>query len=199
MKKVLGIVVILLLSFIGVLQHKYNKAKEELNIEIINGKAYQDQLEGIQQDNAQFEISMRTLRHFNDSISQKLVKTIDSLKIKDKRINSLVHQNIVLSKKDTVKLRDTIFKKDLQLDTIVGDKYISLDLKLRYPNTIIYQPTINLDLTTIISDTKEYVKPRKKYWIQRIFQKKHYVVRGKIIIYNPYVTTNQYRFIKIIK
>lgn len=199
MKKVLGIVVILLLSFIGVLQHKYNKAKEELNIEIINGKAYQDQLEGIQQDNAQFEISMRTLRHFNDSISQKLVKTIDSLKIKDKRINSLVHQNIVLSKKDTVKLRDTIFKKDLQLDTIVGDKYISLDLKLRYPNTIIYQPTINLDLTTIISDTKEYVKPRKKYWIQRIFQKKHYVVRGKIIIDNPYVTTNQYRFIKIIK
>lgn len=199
MKKVLGIVVILLLSFIGVLQHKYNKAKEELNIEIINGKAYQDQLEGIQQDNAQFEISMRTLRHFNDSISQKLVKTIDSLKIKDKRINSLVHQNIVLFKKDTVKLRDTIFKKDLQLDTIVGDKYISLDLKLRYPNTIIYQPTINLDLTTIISDTKEYVKPRKKYWIQRIFQKKHYVVRGKIIIYNPYVTTNQYRFIKIIK
>lgn len=199
MKKVLGIVVILLLSFIGGLQHKYNKAKEELNIEIINGKAYQDQLEGIQQDNAQFEISMRTLRHFNDSISQKLVKTIDSLKIKDKRINSLVHQNIVLSKKDTVKLRDTIFKKDLQLDTIVGDKYISLDLKLRYPNTIIYQPTINLDLTTIISDTKEYVKPRKKYWIQRIFQKKHYVVRGKIIIDNPYVTTNQYRFIKIIK
>lgn len=199
MKKVLGIVVILLLSFIGVLQHKYNKAKEELNIEIINGKAYQDQLEGIQQDNAQFEISMRTLRYFNDSISQKLVKTIDSLKIKDKRINSLVHQNIVLSKKDTVKLRDTIFKKDLQLDTIVGDKYISLDLKLRYPNTIIYQPTINLDLTTIISDTKEYVKPRKKYWIQRIFQKKHYVVRGKIIIDNPYVTTNQYRFIKIIK
>lgn len=199
MKKVLGIVVILLLSFIGVLQHKYNKTKEELNIEIINGKAYQDQLEGIQQDNAQFEISMRTLRHFNDSISQKLVKTIDSLKIKDKRINSLVHQNIVLSKKDTVKLRDTIFKKDLQLDTIVGDKYISLDLKLRYPNTIIYQPTINLDLTTIISDTKEYVKPRKKYWIQRIFQKKHYVVRGKIIIDNPYVTTNQYRFIKIIK
>lgn len=199
MKKVLGIVVILLLSFIGVLQHKYNKAKEELNIEIINGKAYQDQLEGIQQDNAQFEISMRTLRHFNDSISQKLVKTIDSLKIKDKRINSLIHQNIVLSKKDTVKLRDTIFKKDLQLDTIVGDKYISLDLKLRYPNTIIYQPTINLDLTTIISDTKEYVKPRKKYWIQRIFQKKHYVVRGKIIIDNPYVTTNQYRFIKIIK
>lgn len=199
MKKVLGIVVILLLSFIGVLQHKYNKAKEELNIEIINGKAYQDQLEGIQQDNAQFEISMRTLRHFNDSISQKLVKTIDSLKIKDKRINSLVHQNIVLSKKDTIKLRDTIFKKDLQLDTIVGDKYISLDLKLRYPNTIIYQPTINLDLTTIISDTKEYVKPRKKYWIQRIFQKKHYVVRGKIIIDNPYVTTNQYRFIKIIK
>lgn len=199
MKKVLGIVVILLLSFIGVLQHKYNKAKEELNNEIINGKAYQDQLEGIQQDNAQFEISMRTLRHFNDSISQKLVKTIDSLKIKDKRINSLVHQNIVLSKKDTVKLRDTIFKKDLQLDTIVGDKYISLDLKLRYPNTIIYQPTINLDLTTIISDTKEYVKPRKKYWIQRIFQKKHYVVRGKIIIDNPYVTTNQYRFIKIIK
>lgn len=199
MKKVLGIVVILLLSFIGVLQHKYNKAKEELNIEIINGKAYQDQLEGIQQDNAQFEISMRTLRHFNDSISQKLVKTIDSLKIKDKRINSLVHYNIVLSKKDTVKLRDTIFKKDLQLDTIVGDKYISLDLKLSYPNTIIYQPTINLDLTTIISDTKEYVKPRKKYWIQRIFQKKHYVVRGKIIIDNPYVTTNQYRFIKIIK
>lgn len=199
MKKVLGIVVILLLSFIGVLQHKYTKAKEELNIEIINGKAYQDQLEGIQQDNAQFEISMRTLRHFNDSISQKLVKTIDSLKIKDKRINSLVHQNIVLSKKDTVKLRDTIFKKDLQLDTIVGDKYISLDLKLRYPNTIIYQPTINLDLTTIISDTKEYEKPRKKYWIQRIFQKKHYVVRGKVIIDNPYVTTNQYRFIKIIK
>lgn len=199
MKKVLGIVVILLLSFIGVLQHKYKKAKEELNTEIINGKAYQDQLEGIQQDNAQFEISMRTLRYFNDSISQKLVKTIDSLKIKDKRINSLVHQNIVLSKKDTVKLRDTIFKKDLQLDTIIGDKYISLDLKLRYPNTIIYQPTINLDLTTIISDTKEYVKPRKKYWIQRIFQKKHYVVRGKIIIDNPYVTTNQYRFIKIIK
>jgi len=47
-----------------------------------------------------------------------------------------------LNKRDTIKFRDTIFVKNLKIDTIIGDKWIKKKLHLEYPNVIIIDEEI---------------------------------------------------------
>ena len=47
-----------------------------------------------------------------------------------------------LNIRDTVRFNDTIFVKDLEVDTIIGDRWIKKHLYLKYPNTIIINEDI---------------------------------------------------------
>ena len=46
-----------------------------------------------------------------------------------------------VQKVDTITLVDTIFTPTVDLDTTIGDKWYSLNLKLKYPSSIIVSPT----------------------------------------------------------
>lgn len=194
------ILTVLLLGTV-VLFYKYKSSQEKLNNAIINNKAFQEELALVEEDNLQFNLDINTLKSMNDSISLKLKESIQKSRIKEKRIEQLVHINNILQRKDTVYINnvDTIFVDNLNVDTVIGDEYYNLRLQLQYPNKIITTPTFINELNVITHTSREYVKPRKKFWIQRIFQKRHTVVRGTIINNNPYVIQSNNRFIKIIK
>ena len=96
-------------------------------------------------------------------------------------------------------MKDTIFVKSLKLDTIVGDRWYTMKLGLEYPNKIIVNPSFISEKYIITNSKKETIEPPKKYWIQRIFQKKHTVLTIDIVDKNPYMTTKKQRFIEIIK
>lgn len=134
-----------------------------------------------------------------DSINQKMNAVRKELRVKDKELESISMLVMTSSKKDTVTLRDTIFLKDMKIDTTLTDKnWYSLALSLEYPNKIAVHPEFNSDTYIVISSSKRIVGKPKACWIGRLFQKRHVVVEGRIVEKNPYINVNEQRFIKIV-
>ena len=136
---------------------------------------------------------------YNDSILNKMNDLRKELKIKDKELLSLYYLNSQITKIDTILMKDTIFVKSLKLDTIVGDRWYTMKLGLEYPNKIIVNPSFISEKYIITNSKKETIEPPKKYWIQRIFQKKHIIAEINIIEKSPYIKEIQNQFIQIIK
>lgn len=72
--------------------------------------------------NLSYIITMDQLNCSVDSLDSKLRSFKDRAGIKDSKINSLMIIIDSLKKQDTIRFTDTIFVKDLKIDTIIGDK-----------------------------------------------------------------------------
>ena len=198
-KIILIIIGIVLLGIIGVLYNKINSLKSELDISITNNKAYQTELQGAKEESYMNKLSNEQLRYFNDSITQKLKEAREKVKIKEKNVIQYQYINTVTTKIDTVEFTDTIFKNNVSVDTVIGDEWYNIDLKLKYPDTLIMNPKFKNETIVLISSKKETIDPPKKCWLLRLFQKKHTVVKVDVIENNPYSKVKEQRFIEIIK
>jgi hypothetical protein len=74
------------------------------------------------QKNLAYQLSIEQLNDSKDSLDNKLVEFKKRNNLKDSKINSLMIIIDSLSIKDTVRFTDTIFVKNLKIDTIIGDK-----------------------------------------------------------------------------
>lgn len=198
-KIILIIIGIVLLGIIGVLYNKINSLKSELDVSITNNKAYQTELQGAKEESYMYKLSNEQLRYFNDSITQKLKEAREKVKIKEKNVIQYQYINTVTTKIDTVEFTDTIFKNNVSIDTVIGDEWYNVDLKLRFPDSLIMNPKFKNETIVLISSKKETIDPPKKWWWQRLFQKKHTVVKVDVIENNPYSKAKEQRFIEIIK
>ena len=77
-----------------------------------------------------------------DSDNIKLLEFANRNKLKDSKISALMAIVEKGGKSDTINSTDTLFVKDLKLDTIVGDKWIKSRLQLEYPGKIIITDSI---------------------------------------------------------
>ena len=198
-KIVLIILSIVLLGVIGVLYNKIDTIKSELNTAQINNKAYQLELDTVRGKSYQYQLTIDQLEYFNDSITQKLKEAREQVKIEEKEVIQYQYINTVTTKIDTVEFTDTIFKNNVSIDTVLGDEWYNVDLKLRFPDTLIMNPKFKNETIVLISSKKETIDPPKKWWWQRLFQKKHTVVKVDVIENNPYSEVKEQRFIKTIK
>lgn len=134
-----------------------------------------------------------------DSINQKMNAVRKELRVKDKELESISRLVMTSSKKDTVTLRDTVFLKDMKVDTTITDKsWYTLALSLEYPNKIAVYPEFNSDTYIVVSSSKRIVGKPKRCWIGRLFQKRHVVVEGRVVEKNPYINVGEQRFVKIV-
>lgn len=198
-KIILIIISIVLLGIIGVLYNKINSLKSELDVSITNNKAYQTELQGAKEESYMYKLSNEQLKYFNDSITQKLKEAREKVKIKEKNVIQYQYINTVTTKIDTVEFTDTIFKNNVSIDTVIGDEWYSVDLKLRFPDSLIMNPKFKNETIVLISSKKETIDPPKKWWWQRLFQKKHIVVKVNVVENNPYSEVKEQRFIETIK
>lgn len=175
------------------------KYKALYNRELVNVEAYDRLHSDTQEQIREFKMTMDELKASKDSINKKLIKTLDSLKIKDKKVEYLQYNTSVIHKTDTIVVQDTIFRKPVDIDTIVGDSWYNIKLGLKYPSTIITEPTFRSEKQVIISTKKEYNKKPSKIFFIRWFQKKHNVVTVDIVEGNPYIENKENRFIKVVK
>lgn len=201
---IIGIVaVITLIASLNKQCSELEKYKELYDRELTNVRAYENENAGLNGEIRQYKRTMDDMRMSADSINQKLLDEIDRLKIKDKNVQYLQYTTEVIHKTDTIKIKgDTIFQEKLitnPIDTVIGDEWYNLDLKLRYPSTIVAAPTFNSEKSVIIHTKKEYVKPPSKWFFIRWFQKKHNVTTVDIVEKNPYIENKQSRFIEITK
>lgn len=200
--KAWSFVVVIILIAIGailVMSKHISNLNESLDIAINNNKAYQAENTSLTEDNVKFKFRIQDMQHMNDSITQKLLKTVDELNIKTKRLESLQYQKEHIAKTDTLYLRDTIFRdRDFLLDTCISDRWASTCLHLKYPNEIGVLSEFNNEKYIITSWKKEYVKQRK-WFLPKLFTRKQKIVTIDVVDENPYVTTERQRFIEIIE
>lgn len=195
--------VIALIGLIGSLVHNIHEAKayeDKWKTAVANVKAYDELLSDSKNKSTAYELTIDQLNNVKDSTIKELNELKKKLKIKDKNLISVQNIKTVYSKADTIHFTDTIFKdKVLSADTIVGDEWYKAKVILKYPHTVIINPTFTSDKSIIVSTKKETVNPPKKLWILRLFQKKQTVLNVDVVEKNPYVQQESSRYIKIIK
>ena len=186
------------------LKQAVNKAKQmEDNWKTAqaNVKAYDELLSDSKQKNVAFQLTTDQLTNDKDSVIRELEETRKQLKIKEKNVKAEQYIASSFSRIDTIKLAgDTIFKdRELAVDTLIGDSWYNAKVSLKYPSTVVIQPTFKSEKNIIVSTKKETVNPPKKLWILRLFQKKHTVLKIDVIEKNPYVSNEESRYVEIIK
>lgn len=186
------------------LKQAVNKAKQmEDNWKTAqaNVKAYDELLSDSKQKNVAFQLTTDQLTNAKDSVIRELEETRKQLKIKEKNVKAEQYIASSFSRIDTIKLAgDTIFKdRELAVDTLIGDSWYNAKVSLKYPSTVVIQPTFKSEKNIIVSTKKETVNPPKKLWILRLFQKKHTVLKIDAIEKNPYVSNEESRYVEIIK
>ena len=201
-KKWLTIVLLIILpilSFFTYNLYKQNiRLQENLSVAIANEKAYISENSSLKEESRVFKFTVDQLTYYNDSLTQSMEKVRKELKIKDKNIKQMQYLLSEASKRDTIVFRDTIFTNSVSIDTIVGDKWYNLKLRLRYPSTVIANPTFVSEKYIMVSMRKETIDPPKKNWLLRLFQKKHRVAEVEVVEKNPYINSEKQRFIEII-
>ena len=195
------IILFLILSlFSFVIYKKYKTTLKDYEIEVNNNKVYEVENSIIKQKVIVLNLTIEQLNYTNDSISYKLNQARKNLKIKDKEIESLQYYNETFNKVDTIILtQDTIFVKDLKIDTTITEPFYTCKLQLTYPNKVILEPSFINEKLIFVASKKETIKPPKKYWLCRQFQKKHTILTIDVVDTNPYIKTSKSRFINILK
>lgn len=199
MKKfIIGLIVLLVCSLIYMVhQNRTLTAKYETSIE--NIKAYDSQLSGLNNSNKVFKLTIDQLNYFRDSILIKMNEVRKELNIKDSKIKQMQYQLSHAEKSDSIILKDTVFVESFKLDTIIGDEWANTHLIMKYPNYIKFTPKFKLESFLFVESKKETVNPPKKFFLFRWFQKRHIVLNVTVKENNPYVETDEQKFVEIIK
>ena len=203
-KKYIRIGVIVLTSLLTVstytLYNRNQDLKEEISVSMSNQKAFIAENSSLKEENRVFKFTVEQLNYYNDSILQKMNEVRKELKIKNKDLKQMQYLLSEATKKDTIVFRDTLFREPtLDIDTIIGDKWYSIRLGLKYPNLITTNPTFISEKYIIVNKKKETINPPKKFFLFRWFQRKHWVMEVNIKEKNPYIKEVNNKFVEIIE
>ena len=193
------IVFIVFISDMFASSKKIRALESKLEISTTNESILLNQFDSLNSYNKELQLNIEQLKYSNNITLDKLNKVRKELNIKDKELQKLQYQLSISNKTDTVVYRDTIFKEDIKLDTLIKDDWYSLNLNLEYPSTIIVNPKFKSEKYVVTSLKKEIKGTPKKCWLGRIFQKKHNVVRVEVVEKSPYIETKEQVFINIIE
>ena len=178
---------------------KYQKLSVEYSTSIENIKAYDAELSGLTNDTKVYKLTIEQLNYFNDSITKKMNEVRKELGIKDSKIKQMQYKLSHIEKSDSLTLPDTIFVNSFKLDTIMGDEWANNHIIMSYPNKIKITPRFKLESFLFVSAKKETIKPPKKFFLFRWFQKRHTVLNITVKENNPYAETDRQKLIEIIE
>lgn len=117
------IIVIGVIVAIVALSARINYLNQELDLATNNVKAYASENSKLKNRNLVFELTLEQMEYYNDSLLHQMKKVANDNGIKDKQIRSLQYQLEHFYKRDTLIIRDTIFKDPtFHLDTCIMDK-----------------------------------------------------------------------------
>ena len=171
-----------------------------------NLKAYIALNDTLRSSNRMFEFKASQLNYLNDSLVNQMNTIRKNIGVKDKNLKGLGYI------KSTVRIHDTVLvnrirdgDKTLSIDTVINKKWYQIEIDYKgsrcseCKDTLVVSPKVSSEKYVVISTSKEYVDAPKKWWLQRIFQKKEEVVDVKVVETNPYIYSDHERFIKVIK
>jgi hypothetical protein len=198
MKYTIGIIILVVAALIYLIDRS-DYYRNAYSTSIANQKVLLNNNDSLKNKTEVLSLTIDQLNYYNDSINQKIKEVQEELGIKNKNIKSIHYITETITKTDTLVLKDTIFREDFKLDTLIQDEWYKLSLSLAYPGRIAVSPSFNSEKYIVASYRKETVNPPKKFFLFRWFQRKHKVVEVEIVEKNPYINTKQQRYIEIIK
>ena len=200
MSKWLLIISAVLLVMLVAVSDKLIQTSKDLKTAEANIKAYNARLDSAERKSVAYQLTVNQMKYFQDSILQKLNNTREDLGIKDKNTNAVQYVVSTFERVDTLIINDTIFKEpSFAMDTIIGDKWYSADVSMRYPSTIMLKPSFKSEKHIVVHTKKETVNPPKKFFLFRWFQKKHKVLKVEVVEKNPYVKDEESVYYDILK
>lgn len=199
MNKYLIISIIILVGIISFLGYTNKKLSNQYAIAYENIKAYDAELSGLRGDTKVYKLTIEQLNYFNDSIIKKMNEVRKELGIKDSKIKQMQYKLSHIEKSDSLTLPDTIFVNSFKLDTIMGDEWANNHIIMSYPNKIKITPRFKLESFLFVDAKRETIKPPKKFFLFRWFQKRHTVLNITVKENNPYAETDRQKFIEIIE
>lgn len=196
----IGIVIAVMGYIIGYLinrtiniETKWKNAQETV-------KAYEQQFNSSETKNRAYKLNIDQLKYSKDSIFQELNSVRKELKIKDSKLKSIQYISSDFVKKDTITLKDTIFRdRKIDIDTLLSDEWYSVKVELKYPSTVTIKPEFKSKKYIMVSSKKETVNPPSRFFLFRWFQRKHTVLNIDVIEKNPYVHNENNRYVEIVK
>lgn len=197
-----GLVIVGIIAIISTIAIQHNKIKsleQDLSYAAANEKALLLAQDSSKSTIRSLQLTVEQLDYFNDSILEKLSVAKRELKVKDKDLKELQYLKTLAKKSDTIYVSDTIFVENVCMDTVIQDEWHKTEVSLCYPNMIAVSPEFTSEKTIVTHVVKETVDPPHKCWLVRLFQKKHKVVVVDIKENNPYITTQEYRHVEVIK
>lgn len=195
---IIAVIITALSTTTAIMNNRIKKLNREVAEAVTNIKAYELENSALKDDTIEFQYTIEQLNYSKDSLNQRINKLRKELNIKDKDIQKLQYIVSENQKKDSIVIRDTIFIKDVKVDTTLTDDWSKLHLQLKYPNTVIADYSFkNESLVTTYLKKETLNTPHKCVFI-RWFQKKHKVIHVEINEQNPYCETKEQRFINII-
>ena len=186
---------------IGILLNQRSKTEKKWKDAVENAKAYSELFSNSENKNRAFKLTINQLKNSSDSIFQELNEARKELKVKDSKLKSLQYVSSSFFKVDTITLKgDTVFKDpQLNIDTLLSDKWYSVKVGLKYPSTVTIEPKFLSIKYIVVSAKKETVNPPKRFFLFRWFQKKQVRVNVDVVEKNPYVQNQDNRFVEIVK
>ena len=199
-------VVVAILALIIIVVRRCKSAEDKLEGYETNWIALSNENNKNAKSSKAYELKLSQMKYMNDSLMNAMDSVRKSLNVKDKNLKGLGYI------KSTVRIHDTVLvnrirdgDKTLSIDTVINKKWYQIEIDYKgsrcseCKDTLIVSPKVTSEKYVVISTQKEYVDTPKKFWIQRIFQKKDEVIDVKVIETNPYIYSNEDRFVKVIK
>ena len=200
------LVVVAILALIIIVVRRCKSAEDKLEGYETNWIALSNENNKNAKSSKAYELKISQMKYINDSLMNAMDSVRKSLNIKDKNTKGFGYVKSTILIHDTVlvnRIRDG--DKTISIDTTINKKWYQIQLDYRgskcneCKDTLIVSPKVTSEKYVVISTQKEYVDTPKKFWIQRIFQKKDEVIDVKVIETNPYIYSNENRFVKVIK
>lgn len=154
-------------------------------------------IKALEDSNVEMVYKMSELKASRDSLNKELMKTIEDLNIKPKKVTEVVYLEKEVFKTDTLKLNDTIFVEGLNIDTTIVDEWSKVNIRMKYPDILSTTFSTTSDNTIVFYKKRETVNPPRKFFLFRWFQKKHTIIEAEVVEKNPYIETKKQRFITI--
>ena len=129
-----------------------------------------------------------------------LICVLDSMRrqigIRDKRLREMHHRVTYVERTDTIYLSDSIFIS--ALDTTITDGWVSTHLNIEVPNKITHSVSVRNQTDLFVITKRETVNPPRKFFLFRLFQRKHTVVTVVAKEGNPWCQTAESRHVEIV-
>lgn len=129
-----------------------------------------------------------------------LICVLDSMRrqigIRDRRLREMHHRVTYVERTDTIYLSDSIFISGL--DTTITDGWVSTHLKIDVPNKITHSVSVRNQTDLFVTTKRETVNPPRKFFLFRLFQRKHTVVTVVAKEGNPWCQTAESRHVEIV-